>query len=90
MVVLIALGFCGIIMLIIIYIKKMKKIFLSAVVVCSAFVFSGCGSQKEVQTPVQPVEKSAPTENGGVVNSIKEAIGLGSKMKCTSDRKSVV
>lgn len=65
----------------------MKKIFLSAVVVCSALVFSGCGSQKETQTPVQPVEKSAPTENGGVVNSIKEAIGLGSKMKCTSTSK---
>ncbi len=53
-------------------------------VVAAAFIFSGCGNQAVVQAPAQketPVE--VKNESPSVISSIKEAMGLGKKMKCT-------
>ncbi len=74
----------------------MKKAVVSVAVLAAAFVFSGCGSKQAAQLPPSNgnagvAEKNMPAEKGnevgGVVNSIKDAIGLGSKMKCTSTSK---
>lgn len=61
----------------------MKKIFASLAVVVAAFVFSGCGTKKAAEVPVKK-ESPAETKNGGVISSIKDAIGLGSKIQCTT------
>lgn len=65
----------------------MKKILASVSVLVAALVFSGCGAQKAAQQT--EVQKEAPVEvknetAGGVVNSIKDAVGLNAKMKCTT------
>ena len=57
----------------------MKKTLLGVVIVGAAFVLSGCGSstainQNAVQNPAQ--------QSGSVISSIKDAMGLGTKMKC--------
>ncbi len=62
----------------------MKKIFSLFAVIVATLVFSGCGSQKAVETSPQ---KEAPVEvkkeSSDVISSIKDAMGLGKKMKCT-------
>jgi len=62
----------------------MKKIFSLFAVVTAVLVFSGCANQKAAETPAQ---KETPAEvkkeTGNVISSIKDAMGLGKKMKCT-------
>jgi hypothetical protein len=58
----------------------MKKTLAGIVLVGAVFVLSGCG----LKAPA--VESGAKSENptgGSVVSSIKDAVGLGTKMKCT-------
>ena len=57
----------------------MKKTLLGVVIVGAAFILSGCGKpaatdQNTVQNPAQ--------QSGSVISSIKDAMGLGTKMKC--------
>ena len=63
----------------------MKKTLLGVVIVGAAFVLSGCGKpvatdQNAAQNP-SSVEQSTST-SGSVISSIKDAMGLGTKMKC--------
>lgn len=65
----------------------MKKIFSLLGVSLAVLVFSGCGGQKTAQQTEVQKEVSAEVKNekvGGAVNSIKDAIGLNAKMKCTT------
>jgi hypothetical protein len=62
----------------------MKKIFSLFAVIVATLVFSGCGSQKAAETsPQKEVPVEVKTESGSVISSIKDAMGLGKKMKCT-------
>lgn len=68
----------------IIQLKAMKKTFTMLAVFVLVSVFSGCTSQQAVQTPTQKENQAeVKSENGSVVSSIKDAMGLGKKMKCS-------
>ncbi len=62
----------------------MKKIFSLFVIVLAVLVFSGCANQKKIEAPT-PGESSSEVkkEGNGVISSIKDAMGLGKRMKCT-------
>lgn len=62
----------------------MKKIFSLFAVVTAVLVFSGCANQKAAETPI-PKESSSEVKKEGdsVISSIKDAMGLGKRMKCT-------
>lgn len=61
----------------------MKKVFLGIAVVGLAFVLSGCGAKKAPQDGgAQNQTKEESKEQGSVIGSIKDAMGLGKKMKC--------
>jgi len=65
----------------------MKKIFSLFVFSLAVLVFSGCGGQKTAQQTEVQKEVPAEVKNekaGGIVSSIKDAIGLNVKMKCTT------
>ena len=68
----------------------MKKIFLGTLVLAFAFTLSACGNKSSNQQSSTTDNNTsavaqAPTQvdNGGVINSIKDAMGLGKKMECT-------
>ena len=63
----------------------MKKTLLGVVIVGAAFVLSGCGSpaatnQNAAGNPSPAKQSTSPS--GSVISSIKDAMGLGTKMKC--------
>lgn len=59
----------------------MKKIFLSVAVVGMAFVLSGCGAKTTPQDGGMQ-NKKEESKAGSAISSIKDAMGLGAKMKC--------
>lgn len=59
----------------------MKKTLLGVVIVGAAFVLSGCGKTAVTNQDVAQNSQGA-TPAGSVVNSIKDAMGLGKKMEC--------
>jgi len=67
----------------------MKKIFLGTLVIVFALTLSACGNKAKDNGQVEGGDKvPAKTDvvkgdNGGVINSIKDAMGLGKKMECT-------
>ena len=68
-----------------------------ALVAAGALVLAGCGNKAAVNVDGQPEAKSqnvpittvenGADKNGGVVSSIKEAMGMGKMMKCTYETK---
>jgi len=66
----------------------MKKTFVFFGIVATALLFSGCGSKNAALTPAQQGPAPEPSNAAsGVVSSIKDAIGLGTKMQCTMSSK---
>ena len=70
----------------------MKKISAAVFVFAATIVLSGCGFQKEdpKQAPAPAVKESPvepKSEDNGIIGSIKDAIGLGSNLKCVSTSK---
>ena len=68
----------------------MKKIFLGTLAVVFALMLSACGNKASNQqgsaTDNASIGVQAPAQadnSGGVINSIKDAMGLGKKMECT-------
>jgi hypothetical protein len=61
-----------------------KTILLSSLVLAVAFL-SGCGKKTAEQNNGGTAQKE---DTGGIVNSIKDAIGMGKKMQCTYTYKS--
>ncbi len=57
----------------------MKKIAIVVFAIGAVALVSGC-AKKEAENNNQTVQKE---ETGGVINSIKDAIGMGKKMECT-------
>ena len=58
----------------------MKKITLGTLVIVFALMLSACGEKAQEKNPVGEMMKE---ESGGVISSIKDAMGMGKKMKCT-------
>jgi hypothetical protein len=58
----------------------MKKTLLGVVIVGAAVVLSGCGKAPAVQNQNQTQQNASPKSS--VISSIKDAMGLGTKMKC--------
>lgn len=67
----------------------MKKILIGCIAIFAIFVFAGCSKiatkTDETKTTSQQDEKVAA--NGGIINSLKDAMGLGQKMDCTYKTK---
>ncbi len=65
----------------------MKKILIIASLVLAIGIFSGCG-KKASETQSQDSKAGGNSESqGGVISSIKEAMGLGKAMECTYSYK---
>jgi hypothetical protein len=64
--------------------KQMKKISYLVALIAVVLIFSGCG-KKSGTDQAGDLSKSGQEQSTGskVVNSIKDAMGLGQKMKCT-------
>lgn len=63
----------------------MKKTLLGVVIIGSAFVLSGCGkqaAQNQGTVQNQAQEQKGASSVGSAITSIKDAMGLGTKMKC--------
>lgn len=69
----------------------MRKVLLSITVVAMAVVLSGCGAKNAAQNGGAQNQigqtKEEPTKTGSVIGSIKDAMGLGAKMKCNYSMK---
>lgn len=66
----------------------MQKILLGTLVIVFALTLSACGNKVQNQEQEKNQVQEQKTENsGGVISSIKEAMGLGKKMECTYTNK---
>lgn len=62
----------------------MKKIALGTLVIAFALTLSACGEKAQEKKPAGEMMKE---KSSGVISSIKDAMGMGKKMKCTYKMK---
>lgn len=67
--------------------NSMKKIAVAALCVGAVFFLSGCGKKENTPQNGAQKENVKNEEKGGMISSIKDAIGMGKKMECTYKMK---
>lgn len=65
----------------------MKKTLFSVAIIGAGLVLAGCGSQNAPANDSAQKQESVKSTDGSAIGSIKDAMGLGTKMKCEYSMK---